>query len=157
LREAISRVGNKNAQREFYLTDLAEIAAGRGRVDSIEAFAEEVSGINDRVQLAALEKILQRRLATALLKSGVAIRDPDRVLLEARVTVDADTELGPGVELRGSTRIGAGCRIEAGCILTDATIADGVHLKPYCVVTDSKVGMGGIIGPFAHLRPESDL
>jgi bifunctional UDP-N-acetylglucosamine pyrophosphorylase / glucosamine-1-phosphate N-acetyltransferase len=157
LREAIARVGNKNAQREFYLTDLAEIAAGRGRVESIQAAAEEVSGINDRVQLAALEKIQQRRLAVALMKSGVTMRDPDRVVLEARVTVGPDTEIGPGVELRGATRIGAGCRIEAGCILTDATIGDGVHIKPYCVVTDSRVGTGAIIGPFAHLRPESDL
>jgi bifunctional UDP-N-acetylglucosamine pyrophosphorylase / glucosamine-1-phosphate N-acetyltransferase len=157
LREAIARVGNRNAQREFYLTDLAAIAAARGRVESIEAPAEEVSGINDRVQLAALEKLLQRRLAHALMKSGVTLRDPERVLLDSQVTVGPDSELGPGVELRGATRIGAGCRIEAGCILTDATIGDGVHLKPYCVVASSRVGTGAVVGPFAHLRPETEL
>ena len=157
LREAIARVGNKNAQREFYLTDLAEIAAARGKVESIEAPAEEVSGINDRAQLAALEKILQRRLANALMKSGVTIRDPDRVLLEAQVSVGPDTEIGPGVELRGRTTIGAGCRIEAGCILTDASVGPGVHLKPYCVVTESRIGTSAIIGPFAHLRPGTEL
>ena len=157
LRDAIARVGNKNAQREFYLTDLAEIAAAHGKVESIEAPAEEVSGINDRAQLAALEKIFQRRLANALMKSGVTLRDPDRVLLEAQVTVGPDTEIGPGVELRGRTTIGAGCRIEAGCILTDASIADGVHIKPYCVIAESRVGSGAILGPFAHLRPGTEL
>jgi bifunctional UDP-N-acetylglucosamine pyrophosphorylase/glucosamine-1-phosphate N-acetyltransferase len=157
LREAIARVGNKNAQREFYLTDLAEIAAARGKVESIEAPAEEVSGINDRAQLAALEKILQRRLASALMKNGVTIRDPDRLLLEAQVVVGPDTEIGPGVELRGRTTIGAGCRIEAGCILTDASVGPGVHMKPYCVVTESRIGTSAIIGPFAHLRPGTEL
>src|SRR5262249_21917343 len=107
LREALGRVGRANAQREVYLTDLARIAAARGRVEGVEADAVEVAGINDRAQLAACEAALQRRLTAALMTSGVSIRDPGRVLVDVDVTVGPDSELGPGVELRGTTHVGA--------------------------------------------------
>jgi bifunctional UDP-N-acetylglucosamine pyrophosphorylase/glucosamine-1-phosphate N-acetyltransferase len=73
------------------------------------------------------------------------------------VTIGADSELGPGVELRGQTVIGAGCRIDRGCVMTNVTIGDFTHVKPYCVMTDSRVGKNAQLGPFAHLRPGSDL
>jgi len=69
----------------------------------------------------------------------------------------ADTEIGPGVELRGGTRIGSGCRIEAGSILSAATVGDGVHIRPYCVLAQCTVGPGAVVGPFAHLRPGTEL
>jgi bifunctional UDP-N-acetylglucosamine pyrophosphorylase/glucosamine-1-phosphate N-acetyltransferase len=157
LREALASVGRKNAQREFYLTDLAAIAAARGAVVTVSAEPAEVMGINDRAQLAACEAALQRRITLALMQGGVTLRDPSRVVIEAGVTVGADSEIGAGVELRGQTRIGAACRIEAGAILTDAVVGDGVHIKPYCVLTECIVGTGAILGPFAHLRPGSEL
>jgi bifunctional UDP-N-acetylglucosamine pyrophosphorylase/glucosamine-1-phosphate N-acetyltransferase len=100
---------------------------------------------------------MRRRLCEALMRTGVTIRDPERVYLEPGVTVGPDTELGPGVELRGRTTIGAGCVISAGAILTDVTLGDGVHVKPYCVMTESAVGRAAQIGPFSHLRPGSQL
>jgi bifunctional UDP-N-acetylglucosamine pyrophosphorylase/glucosamine-1-phosphate N-acetyltransferase len=157
LHEVLARVGQKNSQREFYLTDLAEIAAARGRVEAVLADADEVAGINDRAQLAALEAILQKRQGLALMRAGVTLRDPARVLIDVGVDVGQDTELGPGVELRGQTRIGAACRIEAGAILTNAILGDGVHVRPYCVLSDCRVGTGSILGPFAHLRPGTEL
>jgi bifunctional UDP-N-acetylglucosamine pyrophosphorylase/glucosamine-1-phosphate N-acetyltransferase len=157
LREALARVGRTNVQREFYLTDLIELAAGRATVAVVEAPAEEVAGVNDRAQLADCEAILRRRVARTLALDGVTLRDPERVIVELPVEVGADSELGPGVELRGRTRVGARCRIEAGSILTDAVLADGVHVKPYCVLTDCTVGAGAVLGPFAHLRPGSQL
>ncbi|HJZ84618.1 MAG TPA: bifunctional UDP-N-acetylglucosamine diphosphorylase/glucosamine-1-phosphate N-acetyltransferase GlmU [Polyangia bacterium] len=157
LREALERVGRKNAQREFYLTDLAEMAAQRGRVEVVEADADEVAGINDRAQLAACEARLHGQLARALMTGGVTIRDPARVRIDLGVTVGADTEIGPGVELRGGTRIGSGCRIEAGSILSAATVGDGVHIRPYCVLAQCTVGPGAVVGPFAHLRPGTEL
>jgi bifunctional UDP-N-acetylglucosamine pyrophosphorylase/glucosamine-1-phosphate N-acetyltransferase len=158
LRAALAQIDQTNAQREFYLTDLAEIAAARGTpARAVEADPTEVAGINDRAQLAACERVLQGRLTAALLSEGVSMRDPTRVLIDLGVTVGSDSELGPGVELRGRTRIGARCRVEAGVIVTDSDIGDDVHIKPYCVITGSRVGAHSIVGPFAHVRPESAL
>src|SRR5262249_32225265 len=85
LRSSLERVGTKNAQREFYLTDLAEIASAQTRVEAVEADAEEIAGINDRSQLAACEKALLRRTTLAFMKAGVTLRDPARVVIEVGV------------------------------------------------------------------------
>jgi bifunctional UDP-N-acetylglucosamine pyrophosphorylase/glucosamine-1-phosphate N-acetyltransferase len=155
--EALEAIRPDNAQGELYLTDVAERAARELTVTTIVAPVEEVMGVNDRVDLAWADRVMRRRLCEALMRSGVTVRDPDRLYLEPGVAVGPDTELGPGVELRGRTTIGSGCRISAGAILTDVTIGDGVYVKPYCVMTESTVGRAAEIGPFSHLRPGSLL
>ena len=91
------------------------------------------------------------------MRAGVTITDPDRVVIEPGVEIGRDVELGAGVELRGKTRIGEGTRLDAGVIITNCTVGNNVHIKPYCVLTDSEVGTSGIIGPWAHLRPGTQL
>jgi bifunctional UDP-N-acetylglucosamine pyrophosphorylase/glucosamine-1-phosphate N-acetyltransferase len=154
---ALSSLTADNAQGELYLTDVVARAARELSLATVEASAEEVMGINDRVELARADRIMRLRLAEALMQSGVSVRDPERLFVEPGVTVGRDSELGPGVELRGRTTIGQGCRIEAGSVLSDAVLGDHVHVRPYCVIAESSLGDGCVIGPWAHVRPGSVL
>ncbi len=157
---ALKKLRTDNAQGELYLTDVAARAAQSkegGEVGTVEVEAEEVMGVNDRVDLARADAAMRRRVTLTLMRAGVTIRAPETCCIDAGVTVGADSELGPLVQLRGNTRVGAGARIDAGCVITDATIGDGAHLKPYTVVAESEVGAEAELGPFAHLRPGSQL
>jgi bifunctional UDP-N-acetylglucosamine pyrophosphorylase/glucosamine-1-phosphate N-acetyltransferase len=150
---ALEKLTPNNAQKELYLTDIVQSM----RSVAVEIPEEEALGVNDRIELARNDRILRLRLTEELMKSGVTVRDPERLFIEPGVTVGRDTELGPGVELRGKTKIGANCRIEAGVILTDMTVGDRVHIKPYCVATESSIGDDAQVGPWAHIRPGSVL
>lgn len=155
--KALARVGARNAQREFYLTDLVEAAARRGRVAAVPVEPAEAAGVNDREELARAAKVLLRRRASALMKAGVTIEDPDRFDCDEGVEVGADVVVEPGVRLLGRTRIGAGCRIGAGSILRDAVLGGGVTIRPYTVAEECTVASGAILGPFSRLRPGSDI
>jgi bifunctional UDP-N-acetylglucosamine pyrophosphorylase/glucosamine-1-phosphate N-acetyltransferase len=158
LREVIARIGNANAQREYYLTDAVEllIAAGR-RVVPVEASEyRSVLGVNDRVELADARAILNRRLCEAHMRAGVTIVDPATTYLGPELSIGADTVIHPNTTIGGTTRIGAGCTIGPNCRIGNATIGDRVSITE-SVVVDSSVGTGTRIGPFAHLRGGSQL
>jgi bifunctional UDP-N-acetylglucosamine pyrophosphorylase/glucosamine-1-phosphate N-acetyltransferase len=158
LRRDVERLAANNAKGELYLTDLAAAAAARGGAAVIEAPFDEVSGINDRVDLAAVEAAARRRINQRWMREGVSFLAPDQVFIDADVgPIGRDTVIGPGVQLRGRTRIGAGVRIECGAVLDDVTVADGAWLKPYTVASESTIGERAQIGPFAHLRPGTTL
>jgi bifunctional UDP-N-acetylglucosamine pyrophosphorylase/glucosamine-1-phosphate N-acetyltransferase len=118
--------------------------------------AEEMAGINDRQRLVSVEKTLCRRIVGELGKHAT-FRDPEAVVVEAGITIDQDAEIGRNVVLRGRTRIGVGARIDDGCILTDTEVGAGAILLPYTVATEARIGPGAKVGPFAHLRPGTDL
>ena len=153
----LKRLRPDNAQGELYLTDVVARAAEQGGAAAVDAPVAEMMGVNDRVDLAAADAAMRRRLCESLMRAGVTIHLPESCLIEPGVTVGADSEIGPSVTLRGATRVGKGALIEAGCIVHDAVLGDGVHLKPYCVIAESEVGAHAHIGPFAHLRPGSVL
>jgi bifunctional UDP-N-acetylglucosamine pyrophosphorylase/glucosamine-1-phosphate N-acetyltransferase len=158
LRRALSHVRPNNAQREFYLTDLlAEAVAEGAPVEAVVVPADEVLGVNDRVDLARAEALLRHRINEEKLRSGVTLRDPEHTYIDDEVEIGADSEIGPGVVLSGRTRIGARCRIDAGCVLNDVTVADDSHVKAYSVATESILGPAAQVGPFSHLRPGSVL
>jgi bifunctional UDP-N-acetylglucosamine pyrophosphorylase/glucosamine-1-phosphate N-acetyltransferase len=155
---ALARVGSKNAQGEFYLTELVALAARRAPAVAIEVEPLEASGVNDREELARAGQVLQRRRASQLMKAGVTLETPDRFLCDEGVEVGADTLIEPDVRLRGATRIGPGCRIGQGSVLADAVLAAGVTVLPYTVITGpATVGAGAILGPFSRLRPGAEL
>jgi bifunctional UDP-N-acetylglucosamine pyrophosphorylase / glucosamine-1-phosphate N-acetyltransferase len=154
LRQALATLGTDNAQGEIYLTDIVARAPAVGVVD---APFEEVSGINDRVELAQTDATARRQIAERWMRRGVTIIAPETVCIEADVELARDVEIGPGVSLRGSTTVGAGAKIDVGCVLTDTVVASGATLRPYSVMTSSTVGARAQIGPFSHLRPGSDL
>ncbi len=156
LRQATARLSPRNAQGELYLTDIVAKAASSIGVVSVNVSAEEMAGVNDRQQLVSVEKILCRRIVGHFGKHAT-FRDPETVLVEASVAIDQDAEIGRNVVLRGRTRIGAGARIDDGCILTDTEVGAGAILQPYTVATQSCIGPGAKVGPFAHLRPGTEL
>jgi len=155
--KTLTRVGSKNAQREFYLTDLVALAAeGPGAVTA-HVSPVDAAGVNDQEELSLAARALTRRVGEALMESGVTIEDPERFDCDEGVVIGPDTVLEPSVRLRGHTRVGSGCRIGQGSILTNTTVADGAVVRPYCVMDDAVVGPAAIVGPFSRLRPGADV
>jgi bifunctional UDP-N-acetylglucosamine pyrophosphorylase / glucosamine-1-phosphate N-acetyltransferase len=151
-REATATLSTRNAQKEYYLTDIIARAAGSIGVTTIEADFRDVAGINDRQQLAEAEVAMRARINKALM-AHVTFRDPASAVVEPDVELGVDVELGRNVALRGKTRVDHGARIGDGVILTDVEVGAGAEVRPYSVATDAVIGPGAIIGPFAHLRP----
>jgi bifunctional UDP-N-acetylglucosamine pyrophosphorylase/glucosamine-1-phosphate N-acetyltransferase len=150
---ALHGVGRGNAQSEYYLTDIV----AKGRAVAVEAEESEVSGVNDRAQLAASAAQLRERRNAQLMKDGVTLIDPAVTYVDDGVEVGRDTILEPLVSLRGKTRVGKGARIGQGCVIVDTEIADGAQILPYSHLTESRIGAGATVGPFARLRPGAQL
>jgi bifunctional UDP-N-acetylglucosamine pyrophosphorylase/glucosamine-1-phosphate N-acetyltransferase len=156
---ALARVRPVNDQGEYYLTDVIALLGRAGeRVEAVAAAdPREVLGVNDRKQLAAVAAIQRRRILDRLMEDGVTIIDPASTYVEDTVTIGADTVVHPNVVIEGATAIGADCVIGAGCHVSGSRLADGVTLRPYCVIADSVVEAGASLGPFCHLRPQSQV
>jgi len=150
----LDKLSDKNAQKEYLLTDLVKIF-NRHRKEVVAfpvADAREVLGVNDRVELAQVERILRMQKAEALMRDGVTIVDPGATYIDAGVEVGNDTVIEPGVSLLGNTRIGRGCTIRVHSTLTDSTLGNRVLVRPCTVVTGCEIGPDVVLGPFAHLR-----
>jgi len=156
--EALKSVGNDNAQKEYYLTDIVAAANRQNRtVCALVVDEEEVMGINDRVQLAEAAAVMRQRINEQLMRDGVTLVDPENCYIDGEVRIGADTIIHPNVHLRGTTTIGSGCLIDPGVVVTDCRIGSNVHLKAGSVLTESTVGDDCAIGPMAHLRPGTCL
>lgn len=155
----LARVGNNNAQGEYYLTDLVALANQDGcQVIAVSATdAMEVEGANNRLQLAALERYYQHKQAKKLLLEGVMLYDPARFDLRGTLEHGKDVEIDANVIIEGHVRLGHRVKIGAGCVLKNVVIGDDVEVKPYSVLEDSVVGKKAAIGPFSRLRPGADL
>ncbi len=158
LRDALGRLRSDNAQGEYYLTDVVEMAAAAGGVETVVLRdPTEVMGANDRAQLAELDDHLRRRILHRHLTSGVTIQDPATTWIEPDVEIGAETVLRANVHLRGRTVIGRGCHVDTGCVLTDARLGDRVEVRPYTIIDEARVHDGAILGPFARLRPAAEV
>ena len=157
--DALRALATDNAQGEYYLTDLVAGAVRAGR--TVEALCvddeSEVRGVNTRIDLAELSRILQDRTRRRLMLAGVTLEDPAATWIDAHVEVGEDTVIAPGVVLTGATRVGRGCRVGPGSRITDSTIGDGVTVLDHSVIVQSTVEDDCTIGPFAHLRPGSHM
>jgi bifunctional UDP-N-acetylglucosamine pyrophosphorylase / glucosamine-1-phosphate N-acetyltransferase len=154
--EALASLEPNNAQGEFYLTDIVAFAAKRGgRIAAVPSSHEVMDGVNDRAQLALSDRAMSERILEKHRKAGVTIRDGARI--EDGVEIGVDATIESFAVLRGNTKVGAKAVVDVGCVLTSADIGEGVVLKPYSVATDSIVRARAQIGPFSHLRPESDV
>jgi bifunctional UDP-N-acetylglucosamine pyrophosphorylase/glucosamine-1-phosphate N-acetyltransferase len=153
----LARVDAKNAQREFYLTDLVALAADGPGAVAVRVPPVEAQGVNDQEDLSLAIRAMTRRIASSLMKSGVTLEDPERFDADEGVEVGPDTVIEPSVRLRGTTRIGAGCVIGQGSILVDTEVGDGTTILPYCHFDRARVGDGCRVGPFSRLRPEAAL
>lgn len=159
LREWIPRLRNDNAQGEYYLTDCVAMAVQQ---DVIVAGVlidddEEAMGVNDRRQLAMVERHFQRRQAQALMANGVTLIDPERFDVRGDVECGRDVIIDVNVILEGRVRLGSGVHIGPNVVISDCDIGDNVRVLPNSVLESAKVGAGSRIGPFARLRPETEL
>jgi bifunctional UDP-N-acetylglucosamine pyrophosphorylase/glucosamine-1-phosphate N-acetyltransferase len=156
---ALAMLNNDNAQGEYYLTDIVKIAADENRLCLAHQTedAEEVMGVNDRLQLAMAAAIQRNRINRELMLSGVTLLDPATAYIEAGVCIGGDTLIYPQVHISGTTIIGPDCIIEPNVMIRDCHIGSGVTIKSGSVLAGSTVGDGAAIGPMAHLRPDSML
>jgi bifunctional UDP-N-acetylglucosamine pyrophosphorylase/glucosamine-1-phosphate N-acetyltransferase len=159
LREWLSRIGNDNAQGEYYLTDALALAIADGvPVQPIEADDPAATrGVNTRAQLAAAEAELRCRRAGELMAAGVSLVDPQRIDVRGILECGCDVTIEPNCIFEGHVVLGSGVRVGAGVVLREAVIGDGVELRPYSVIENARVGARSVIGPFARLRPGTEL
>lgn len=156
---ALSSVKNDNQQGEYYLPDIIAIGLDQGKmVETVQvADGREMMGVNTREELAFMEKSLRESINRKWMLAGVTLKDPDTTYIDEGVTIGKDTVIGPNTQLRGKTVIGERCRIDGTAFLTDVEIADDVELKFSVMLTSSRIGAGAIVGPFAQLRPGTEL
>ena len=148
----------QNQQGELYVTDAFVAAAGDARVECVElGSADEALGINNRADLALVNRTLINRTVERLQDEGVTVLDPERVVVEPEVEVAADVVLHPGVTLLGETRIASGVVLHQGVWVRDSSLEEDVEVLPYSVLDGAVVGAGSSVGPFARLRPATVL
>ncbi len=159
LKRWLSNLSNDNAQGEYYLTDIIAAAHAEGRaIEAVHpAKAVEVEGVNNRVQLARLEKAYQLMQAEKLLEQGVMLRDPGRFDLRGELQCGMDVEIDVNVIIEGSVTLGDNVIIGAGCVLKDCEIDDNTLVRPYSVIEGATVGEKCTVGPFTRLRPGAEL
>ena len=157
--DALRQIGSSNAQGEYYLPDLVTIYRKRGLVVEtvVAEHPAEVFGVNSRVELAEVSAILRHARNEGLMDSGVTLMDPESTFIGFDVTIGPDTVLYPTVHLEGLTSIGSNCVIFPGVRVTDSTVEDDVVLNNGCVISESRVRTGARLGPYAHIRPQSDV
>ena len=159
LHKFLPKLSNDNAQQEYYLTDIVKMAVADGiTIAAIEPeHTFEIEGVNNRQQLASLERTWQSKLVADLQEAGVQFADPTRVDIRGTLSAGQDVFVDVGVVFEGDCVLGDNVYIEAGCVIKNAQIGNACHIKPYCVIDSAEVGAGVDIGPFAHLRPETIL
>jgi bifunctional UDP-N-acetylglucosamine pyrophosphorylase/glucosamine-1-phosphate N-acetyltransferase len=159
LMEGLKEIGNENAQGEYYLTDLVEVARKKGLRCSAHMVPDpvEVMGINTRIDLATANEALRQEKVKELMLSGTTIIDPRTTYVDRTVEIGKDTTLYPNCTLQGRTRIGERCVIEANSKISDTEIGDGVTIRSCSVINESRIEDGATIGPFAHLRSLSEV
>jgi len=143
-----------NAAREYYLTDMVEILNRHGHfLEGIEVEdAREVLGINNRVELAEVDRLFRERKLRELMLGGVTIEKPETVTVDLGVTIGIDTVVEPFAQILGGTTIGEDCRIGACAIIRDSALGNEVEIGPFTVVGASRVERGAVVGPFSRLR-----
>ena len=159
----LARLDNKNAQGEYYLTDIVKFAVADGltvvahKIDD----AAQVAGVNSPVQLAELERVYQLRQAKAFMEQGVRLADPARFDLRGSLVCGQDVEIDINCIFAGQVSLGSGVKVGAHCVISNAVIADGAVIHPFTHIEGEKlgvsVGAGALIGPFARLRPGAEL
>jgi len=159
LKRLLNNIDNKNSQGEYYLTDIFELA----EKDNIEIktaqpkASYEVEGINNRLQLATLERIFQRNIANELMTNGVALADPSRIDIRGNAQISNDVFIDINALIEGNVKIGTGTNIGPNCVIINSTIGENANIKANCVIENAIVENNCEVGPYARLRPETHL
>jgi bifunctional UDP-N-acetylglucosamine pyrophosphorylase/glucosamine-1-phosphate N-acetyltransferase len=159
LRRWLSALSNNNAQGEYYLTDIVAMAVADGVpvVSAQPGFEWEVAGVNSKVQLAELERRHQLNLANTLLEQGVTLMDPARIDIRGTLVCGRDVTIDVGCVFEGHVELADGVRVGPHNVLVNARIGAGAQIKPFCHIEEAVVGAASMIGPYARLRPGTEL
>jgi len=155
----LERLTDKNASGEFYLTDIASLLVSEGKrvVATVAPHIDEVLGANTIAEMMHLDAAMRLATARRLMAAGVTIFRPETCVIDAAVEVAPDTVIEPFVQLLGNTRIGSDCRIRSYSVIQNSAIGSGVLIRNGCILDEAIVGDGALLGPYAHLRPGSDI
>jgi bifunctional UDP-N-acetylglucosamine pyrophosphorylase/glucosamine-1-phosphate N-acetyltransferase len=155
----LAGLGNDNAQREYYLTDVVAAAVAAGVPVEVRhpAAAYECLGVNSKVELASLERRFQMNQAAQLLESGVTLADPARIDVRGELTCGRDVSIDVNCIFEGRVTLGDGVRIGANCILRDVAVGAGTEVKPFSLLEEASIGANARIGPYARIRPGTEL
>ena len=155
----LGSIGNRNAQKEYYLTDVVTLAVKDGvRVTAVKIDDPiEVTGVNSKSELAALEREFQRREAQRLMDHGVSLADPARIDVRGKLDCGRDVAIDVNCVFEGRVRLGDGVRIGPNCVLRNVTLGAGTEVLPFSHLDDSEVGARCRLGPYARLRPGAHL
>jgi bifunctional UDP-N-acetylglucosamine pyrophosphorylase/glucosamine-1-phosphate N-acetyltransferase len=156
---ALREIGRNNEQGEYYLPDIVGVATESGKkvVGYLAADSEEVLGVNNRVELAGVERIIRKRTNRDLMVSGVTIVDPEVTYISPRVSIGADSVIYPNTFIYGNTTIGNGSQIGPSVWIEDSKIGDKVTIKFSSYITGAVIEDNVTIGPFAHIRPDAQI
>jgi len=159
LNECLNRIDNKNAQGEYYLTDIIALAVNDGNlvVTTQPEHSYEVEGVNDRTQLVRLERIHQREIAQQLLIDGVSLADPERIDVRGELNAGCDSFIDINCVFEGVVNLGTNVTIGAGCVIKNSTIACDTIIKAYSVIENATIDKKVEVGPFARIRPGTHL
>ena len=159
LQHWLAQINNDNAQQEYYLTDCIELAVkDQYKVEAIVCdISNEVLGINNKSQLAEVERIYQRRIAEQLMHNGATLMDPNRIDVRGDLQIDKDVEIDVNTVFEGTNRLGDGVRIGANSVVINSTIEAGTCVHAYCHIENALIGRNCELGPFARIRPDTKL
>ena len=163
LKTVLAQINNENAQGEYYLTDIISLSESQGKIISALCIKDdvEVQGVNDKRQLATLERQFQLRIANKLLDKGVTLLDPARIDVRGDLSVETDVSIDVNCVFEGSVHLAQGVQIDANCIIgskgATVTIAANTQIKANTIIEAGIIGENSIIGPFARIRPGTEL
>jgi len=159
LNDCLDKIDNDNAQGEYYLTDIIALAVNDGNevITTQADHSYEVEGVNDRKQLARLERIYQRGIAESLLIDGVGLADPARLDVRGQLSVGNDSFIDINCVFEGEVNLGTGVTIGPGCVIKNSKIASDCMIKPYSVIENAVIDKQTEVGPFARIRPGTHL
>ncbi|SFV79076.1 N-acetylglucosamine-1-phosphate uridyltransferase / Glucosamine-1-phosphate N-acetyltransferase [hydrothermal vent metagenome] len=159
LKTYLGRLDSNNAQGELYLTDIIEMAVNDGKIIAsvITKNEFEVAGVNDKVQLAELERTFQQNQATKFMQQGLTLKDPNRFDCRGTISFGQDCEIDVNVLIEGEVTLGDNTTIAPNCIIKNTKIGDNVSILPNSVIEDSSINHGATIGPFARIRPGANI
>jgi bifunctional UDP-N-acetylglucosamine pyrophosphorylase/glucosamine-1-phosphate N-acetyltransferase len=155
----LERLNNQNASGEFYLTDIASLLVSEGKrvVATVALAVDEVLGANTIAEMMHLDAAMRSATARRLMAAGVTIFRPETCVIDAAVEVAPDTVIEPFVQILGATRIGPDCRIRSYSVIQNSTLGAGVLVRNGCILDEAIVDDGALLGPYAHLRPGSEI
>ncbi|HEB27743.1 MAG TPA: UDP-N-acetylglucosamine diphosphorylase/glucosamine-1-phosphate N-acetyltransferase [Porticoccus sp.] len=159
LQEWLPQIGNENAQGEYYLTDIISIARHAGfQIETLQPQSiEEVEGVNNRLQLNNLERYYQQQQAERLMAEGVTLADATRIDVRGNLQTGTDNFIDINAVFEGDVLLGSNIKIGPNCLIINSSIADGVEIKANSVIEGCQIGNNAVIGPFARLRPGTEL